>query len=242
MKAAPVSNRFGEMPALPQPRYFCPRFSLLGDVATTAPYAANCFPAFNYPGFPERFTLEGLPSQRSVNVVRPPQLNESPRRNFGRIAIVDDNPDDIFILQRQLRRLGITCPIATFSDGHDAMAFLRQTAENTDPAALPQILFLDINMPGATGFSVLCWVREQDALKNLKVVILSGTSDPGDVALATALTADAYVAKQPSMDHLVGILQRFAPDLLPHPAEIEPHAVHAGHGTSDSGSPFANAS
>lgn len=146
-------------------------------------------------------------------------LNETPRRNFGRIAIVDDNPDDIFILQRQLRRLGITCPIATFSDSHDAMEFLRHTAANAGRSALPEILFLDINMPGATGFSVLCWLREQEALKNLKVVILSGTSDPGDVALATALSANAYLAKQPSLEYLGTILNRFAPGLLPHPAD-----------------------
>lgn len=151
----------------------------------------------------------------------PAQLHETPRRIFGRIAIVDDNPDDIFILQRQLRRLGITCPIATFSDGHDAMAFLRRSAEENGRGALPEILFLDINMPGATGFSVLCWLREQDVLKNLKVVILSGTSDPGDVALATALSADGYISKQASMDSLAGILHRFAPDLLPHPGEAE---------------------
>lgn len=169
----------------------------------------------------------------------PAYRNETPRRIFGRIAIVDDNPDDIFILQRQLRRLGISCPIATFSDGHDAMAFLRQTADSNGRTSLPEIVFLDIHMPGATGFSVLCWLREQDALKNLKVVILSGTSDPGDVALATALSADAYLAKQPSLDCLANLLQRFAPDLLPHPAEHEHPVVHAGHASSH---PFARAS
>lgn len=157
-----------------------------------------------------------------------PHNETSPRQIFGRIAIVDDNPDDIFILQHQLRRLGLTCPIATFSDGHDAMAFLRQTAENGGRSSLPDILFLDINMPGATGFSVLCWLREQEALKNLKVVILSGTCDPGDVALATALTADAYMTKQPSLDHLANILNRFAPDLLRHAVEMEAHLAAAG--------------
>jgi CheY-like chemotaxis protein len=155
--------------------------------------------------------------------VTPGHPIDSPRRSFGRIAIVDDNPDDVFILQRQLRRLGISCPIATFSDGHDAMAFLRHTAEANGRSSLPELLFLDINMPGATGFSVLCWLREQDALKNLKVVILSGTSDPGDVALATALSADAYVAKQASLDKLGGILHRFVPALLPHEAHAELH-------------------
>lgn len=157
----------------------------------------------------------------------PAQLIDTPRRIFGRIAIVDDNPDDIFILQRQLRRLGLTCPIATFSDGHDAMAFLRHTAEANGRSSLPAIVFLDINMPGATGFSVLCWLREQDALKNLKVVILSGTSDPGDVALATALTADAYVAKHASLECLGAVLHRFAPELLPHDAPVAPTAPHA---------------
>lgn len=141
--------------------------------------------------------------------------NDASPRDFGRIAIVDDEPDDIFILQRQLRWLGITCPIATFSDGHDAMEFLRHVASTVGPRSLPDLMFLDINMPGATGFSVLCWLREQEELKHLKTVILSGTSDPGDVALATALTADAYISKQPNPEHLANVLHRFVPGLLP---------------------------
>lgn len=169
----------------------------------------------------------------------PAHSNDTPRRIFGRIAIVDDNPDDVFILQRQLRRLGISCPIATFTDSHDAMAFLRHTAEIDGRSSLPELLFLDINMPGATGFSVLCWLREQDALKNLKVVILSGTCDPGDVALATALTADAYMAKQATLDKLGGILQRFVPGLLPHEHEAEPQPVSTA---GSSLHPFAKAS
>lgn len=163
-------------------------------------------------------------------------LIDTPLRAFGRIAIVDDNPDDIFLLQRQLRRLGIACPIATFSDGHDAMAFLRQTAEQTGRGSLPELLFLDINMPGATGFSVLCWLREHEVLRNLKVIILSGTSDPGDIALATALTADAFLAKHCSPEKLAHLLHRFAPELLPANVAAELHPVPAGH---DSGHPFA---
>ena len=169
-------------------------------------------------------------------VVSTAPLIDTPLRAFGRIAIVDDNPDDIFLLQRQLRHLGITCPIATFSDGHDAMAFLRQTAEAIGRSSLPELVFLDINMPGATGFSVLCWLREHDALKNLRVVILSGTSDPGDVALATALTADAFLAKQASSEKLAYMLRRFAPELLPREVAAGLHEVPAGH---DSGHPFA---
>jgi len=131
------------------------------------------------------------------------------------IVIVDDEPDDIFFLQQQLRRIGVTCPIATFSDGHEAMTRLRHLAEKSSAPVLPDVLFLDINMPGPTGFSVLCWLREHVQLKNLKVVMLSGSGDPGDVALATTLTADAYVAKHPSPSQLEKVLARLAPALLP---------------------------
>jgi len=167
---------------------------------------------------------------------------ESPRQAFGRIAIVDDDPDDVFFLQHQLRRIGVTCPICTFADGVEAMTFFRQTAAAEDRSLLPQILFLDINMPGATGFSVLCWVREQEFLKTVKVVILSGSGDPGDVALAGELSADAYVAKHPSPSKLATIIARVAPGLMPpdrgarKPAErsrarptteADAHPVHA---------------
>ncbi|HEY1107670.1 MAG TPA: response regulator [Opitutaceae bacterium] len=145
-----------------------------------------------------------------------PNETSSPRAP-SRIAIIDDNPDDIFILQRQLRRLGVTCPIATFHDGHDAMTYLKQVSTGHGKKALPDLLFLDINMPGTTGFSVLCWLRDHQETHHLKVVILSGTSDPGDVALATALTANSYLAKHASLTGLLGILTRLTPQLLPAP-------------------------
>lgn len=143
------------------------------------------------------------------------RLRKVAPRAVSSILIVDDEVDDVFFLQHQLRRIGVICPIATFGDGHEAMNRLRQLAAKANAATLPEVLFLDINMPGPTGFSVLCWLREQEALKNLKVVMLSGSGDPGDVALATTLTADAYIAKHPSPSQLEKIIARLAPALLP---------------------------
>lgn len=145
----------------------------------------------------------------------PPGRFNKVARGAAPIAIVDDEPDDVFFLQQQLRRIGVTCRIAAFADGHDAMNRWRYLSTRPNPAVLPELLFLDINMPGPTGFSVLCWIREQEWLKPLKVVMLSGSGDPGDVALATTLTADAYLAKHPSPSQLEKVVARLAPALLP---------------------------
>lgn len=141
-------------------------------------------------------------------------FKDTPTPSAGAIVIADDNADDIFLLRRELDRLGINAPIVELADGHETIEFLRQYTSESHTDPVPQLLFLDLNMPRTTGFSVLCWLREQDALHGLRVVILSDSDDPGDVALATALEADAYVAKQPDVNGLAEILRRFAPAVL----------------------------
>lgn len=135
----------------------------------------------------------------------------------GPIVVADDSEDDIYFLQRHLAELGVTAPVVVLRDGYETIEHLRSVARSGHGEPLPSILFLDLRMPRATGFSVLCWLREQPELADLKVVILSDSEDPCDVALAAELEADAFVAKQPDAEALSELLQRFAPAVLaPH--------------------------
>lgn len=138
----------------------------------------------------------------------------------GPIVVADDNEDDLFFFCRALTHIGAACPVVALHDGHQAIEYLKQVCSDRRPEGFPEILFLDLNMPRATGFSVLCWLREQELLRHVKVVILSDSSDPGDVALATALEADAYLPKFPSDEALVDLLRRFAPATLNHTAAV----------------------
>lgn len=130
----------------------------------------------------------------------------------GPLVIADDNEDDVFLLRRKLHRIGVHTPIITVRDGFEAIEFLKQLCDQRE--RLPALLLLDLKMPRATGFSVLCWLREQDVFDAMKVVILSDSEDPGDIALAAELEADAYLAKHPDAGALTELLRRFAPAVL----------------------------
>jgi CheY-like chemotaxis protein len=74
---------------------------------------------------------------------------------------------------------------------------------------LPLILFLDINMPGKTGFDLLEWLRESEKTKKLVVIMMSGSASQADIAHSYAKGANSYLLKPTSREELVKTLQHF---------------------------------
>lgn len=141
------------------------------------------------------------------------ELNsESPVRP---ILLADDNTEDLFFLRRKLARIGVTNPIVSVEDGFEAIRVLKACGRTAGaPNLVPCILFLDINMPGVTGFSVLAWLRANDALNSVKVVMVSDSGEPCDIQLATELGANAYLIKYPSSESLAKVLSDLDPSIV----------------------------
>ena len=124
------------------------------------------------------------------------------------IFITDDNEDDIFFLRRNIARSGIANPVVTFGDGELLMEFLRELDAKTQAGAAvrPALLFLDLKMPGASGFDVLEWIRDHPRISDrLKIVIHSSSNEAIDVERAMALGAHRYVQKHadlPALGHI----------------------------------------
>ena len=80
-----------------------------------------------------------------------------------------------------------------------AVAYLTGTGKFADRAAhpFPDVVFLDIKMPKRDGHEVLKWIRAQPALKNLPVVMLTGSVQSSDIDLAFALGVTSYLKKVP---------------------------------------------
>lgn len=114
--------------------------------------------------------------------------------NRLRICLIDDDPDHVLIITRAIRELGEQSTVHAASDGDEAMVWLR----SANP--LPDLILLDINMPGLSGFDVLEAVKSDDRLKAVPVVMLTSSDASSDVARAYELGASGYISK-PSYFH-----------------------------------------
>lgn len=90
------------------------------------------------------------------------------------ILLADDDTDDCIIFKKALEKLPLSTHLTTVKDGEQLMDYLSENSEH-----LPDVLFLDLNMPRKTGFECLHEIKENDRLKDIRVVMLS-TSYPRD--------------------------------------------------------------
>jgi two-component system, response regulator len=123
------------------------------------------------------------------------------------VLVVDDSPDDVFLIRRLFDKAGVAQPLMPFLDSAEALAYLRSIADSSPlPEQIPAALFLDIKMPRVHGFVLLKWIRRQESLDPMRVVMLSGSEDPGDRLRAAKLGADDYLVKYPEPSALVRAL------------------------------------
>lgn len=114
------------------------------------------------------------------------------------LMLVDDDDNDALLVARRLKQAGIAHPLIHFRDGADAFLFLKQFCPPEETQIqLPAVMFLDVNMPGVSGFDVLIWARQQPTLDTMKIVMLSGANEEWDSAIAAKLGADDYLEKFP---------------------------------------------
>ncbi len=113
------------------------------------------------------------------------------------ILLVEDNPDDVALTMRALRRHGIANEIMHVPDGVAALDFLRAQGpyEHRRGHSLPTLMLLDLNLPRLNGLEVLRRIRADPTLHRLPVVILTSSKEETDVATGYDLGVNSYVRK-----------------------------------------------
>lgn len=113
------------------------------------------------------------------------------------ILLIDDNPDDRFLLRRAFANAGIVNPVREVETGQKAVAYLKGEGEFSDRVKnpFPGILLLDLNMPGLDGFGVLEWIRSKLTVQGLLIIVLSHSDEIRQVNRAYALGANSFLTK-----------------------------------------------
>jgi CheY-like chemotaxis protein len=110
------------------------------------------------------------------------------------ILLVEDDLGDAGLVRIALRRSRHVCRLHHVKDGGEAMAFLRRSGRHAQ-SPRPDLILLDLNLPGRNGHEVLEDIRADSALSSIPVVILSTSGAERDVNKAYALGASSYVSK-----------------------------------------------
>ena len=114
---------------------------------------------------------------------------------FG-ILLVDDSEDDLLFMRIALERNSKLTVVGKARDGQEAIDYLTGDGLFHDRKTYPwpDIMLLDLKMPRKNGFDVLQWMKTE-SLKNLVVVVISGSWLTEDVVKSLALGADGYFKK-----------------------------------------------
>ncbi|MFO1499469.1 MAG: response regulator [Verrucomicrobiota bacterium] len=127
------------------------------------------------------------------------------------ILLVEDNDDDVVLMKLALKQAGITNPLLVVEDGQQAIDYLSGNGIYADRERypLPAVTFLDLKLPFKSGHEVLAWARQQAALDEMVVIVLTSSNQRIDLQEAYRLGANSYVIKPPTAQQLGDLAKAF---------------------------------
>lgn len=115
-----------------------------------------------------------------------------------RILVVDDIPDNYFLLQTVLEDEGYQVEVA--DNGHAALKRIE--------ANPPDLVLLDVMMPGMNGFEVISRIRQNPALPFIPVVLITGYTESSSKGSYNKVDADCLIRKPIDFNELLNCIQK----------------------------------
>lgn len=117
------------------------------------------------------------------------------------VLIVEDNPGDVRLIKEGFKTSSTTLYFAR--DGVEATHFLETRRQD----GLPQLILLDLNLQKKSGFEVLQFVKRDEMLKRIPVIVLSSSQNPEDIAKAYDLHANCYLTKPATFEAFITVVK-----------------------------------
>ena len=119
------------------------------------------------------------------------------------IFLAEDDDADCLLFQEALAELPVSAQLTIVHDGEQLMDLLRR-----DPKHLPDVLFLDLNMPRKNGFAALGEIKRDNTLDKLPVIIFTTANDQGMINQVFRDAAHYFIQKPPAFSELKNVIYR----------------------------------
>ncbi|MGA7935153.1 MAG: response regulator [Kovacikia sp.] len=122
------------------------------------------------------------------------------------ILLVEDSPSDANLTIRSFNQAKIANNLHWITDGEAALDFLHRQGEYRD-AVRPDLILLDLNLPGTDGREILAEIKSNPELKRIPVVVLTTSADEEDVLRSYNLNANCYITKPFDVNQFMQVVQ-----------------------------------
>ena len=119
------------------------------------------------------------------------------------IILADDDDDDQFMFKEALEELGSKANLVTANNGEELMDALHKLTDK-----LPDLLFLDLNMPRKNGFQCLVEIRQHEKFNGIRTIIFSTSSEGEVIERLYQNGADHYIKKPTEFSELKRVIER----------------------------------
>lgn len=128
-----------------------------------------------------------------------------------KVLHIEDSEEDAILFTRACAAAELSIEFYRVADGFEAMAYLKGADKFTDRSRFPfpDLIVLDLRLPGMGGFDLLKWLRRELELKSLPILVFAASDSAEDKALALAEGATAYFTKPKDFQTLVRIAESF---------------------------------
>ena len=123
-----------------------------------------------------------------------------------KILLVEDNEGDILLTLEAFKEIKAKNSITVVKDGEEAIEFLKKQGQYAD-SVMPNLILLDINMPKLNGMEVLDFIKKDEKLKKIPVVMLTTSSSESDIAACYERSANCFITKPLDFGKFVNVVE-----------------------------------
>jgi chemotaxis family two-component system response regulator Rcp1 len=125
------------------------------------------------------------------------------RSETSEILLVEDNPGDIYMFENALKISGFKVNLIKIKNGDDVLPYLKR-----NEAVLPDIIILDLNLPGKNGKEILNEIKNDERLELIPVIIFTTSNAEYDIQTSYKLKANCFINKPISVTEYIAAVNR----------------------------------